>query len=136
MAELEDGEHEHGERRCAEENYLSPRQQPRRQLAGCGARIARVQLCVDQPVQAHRERASADHRHRDPQEIACGRNVVYGKQSADVGERQCEERVLDLHEPRKPPREDGDRARHVCLCDVVSPARSCNACSSAGRITA
>ena len=71
------------------------------------------------------------------QSRSCARgNAVDGEQRADVGERQREQRVLDLHEPREAQREDGGRARHVCRCAVASPASSRSACSSAGRSTA
>ena len=134
--ELEDRDEEDDERRDAEERDLRAREQPRRQLARRGARIARVELGVDQPVQPHRERARADHRDGDPEQVVRRRDAVDREQRADVRERQREERVLDLHEPREAQREHGGRARHVCRCAVDSLASSRSACSSAGRSTA
>ena len=67
--ELEDGDEEDRERRCAEREHLPARERPGRELAARRARVARVDLGVDQPVQAHRQRPGADHRHRDPEPV-------------------------------------------------------------------
>ena len=99
--ELPDGDEEERERRCAEERDLHDRQLPARQLASGGARVARVDAGVDQPVQRHRERTRADHRERDPDEVVRRRRPADREERADVGERQREDRVLDLHEPRE-----------------------------------
>ena len=120
----------------AEERDLRARQQARGQLARSGSRIARVELRVDQPVQPHRQRPRADHRDGDPEQVVRRGHAVHREQRADVRERQREQRVLDLHEPREAQREDGGRARHVCRCAVASLASSRSACSSAGRSTA
>ena len=66
LVQLEDRNEKHDERREAEQPDLRARQQARRQLARRGARVARVELRVDEPVEAHRERSRADHRNGDP----------------------------------------------------------------------
>ena len=66
---------------------------------------------VDQPVQRHRERAGADHRDRDPEQVVRRRDAVDREERADVGERQREDRVLDLDQAREEPRRaDGVQA--------------------------
>ena len=91
---------------------LDDRQLPARQLAAGGARVARVEPRVDQPVQRHRQRPRADHRDRDPDEVVPARPRVHGEERADVRERQREHGVLDLHEPREARRQrrEGDFA--------------------------
>src|SRR5436853_1812568 len=69
--ELPDRDEKERERGKAEEPDLERRQLPARQLAGSGAWVARVDAGVDEPVQRHRERARADHRQRDPDEVVC-----------------------------------------------------------------
>ena len=78
---------------------------PRGQLAPRGARVARVDLRVDQPVERHRQRPGADHRQRDPEQVVRARDAVDREERADVGERQREDRVLDLDERREAARE-------------------------------
>ena len=75
---------------------------------------------VDQPVERHRERARADHRERDPEQVVPARRPVHREERADVRERQREDRVLDLHEPREPRRQRrrSRRGGHVCSCAV------------------
>ena len=131
--ELVHRDQEDGEREGAEENDLRGREQPRRQLAARGARVTRVEPRVDQAVQPHRQRTGADHRDRDPDQVVRARRGVDREEGADVREREREDGVLELDEPREP----GwicERA-HVCLCAVGSPARSFSAWSSAGRRT-
>src|SRR5690349_23966578 len=133
--ELEDGDEEERERGRAEEDDLGDGQLPARELAAGGARVARVDTGIDEPVERHRERAGPDHRERDPDEIVRGRRLADGEERADVRERQREDGVLDLDEPRVARRQRGDGA-HVCSCTVASSASRRSACSSAGRSTA
>ena len=85
------------------------RQLPARELAARGARVARVDAGVDEPVQRHRERPRADHRERDPEQVVRRRRLADGEERADVRERQREDRVLDLHEPREARRQRRER---------------------------
>ena len=115
-SQLPDGDQEDRQRSPAERPDLRLRQCPGGELARGGARVPRVELGVDQPVQRHRERAGADHRERDPDEIVRGRDPLDAEERAHVREREREERVLDLDEPRK-----ADRHRdgvHVWMCPV------------------
>ena len=96
--ELPDRNEEERERRKAEEHDLERRQAPRRQLPPLGPRVARIDLRVDEPVQRHRQRPGTDHRQRDPEQVVRRRDPVDGEQRTDVGERQREDRVLDLDE--------------------------------------
>ena len=85
-------------------------------LAAGGARVPRVDLRVDQPVEGHRQRAGADHRHRDPDEIVRARHSVDRQQRADVREREREDGVLDLDERREAAQVGGEDAHsQVCL---------------------
>ena len=68
-------------------------------------RVAGVDAGVDEPVERHRQRAGADHRHGDPDEVVRARDAVDGEEGADVRERQREDRVLDLHERREAARD-------------------------------
>ena len=87
------------------------RQLAARQLAGRGARVARVDRRVDEPVERHRERPRADHGQRDPDEVVRRRRAADGEKRADVRERQREDGVLDLDEPREPSRQRRKRRR-------------------------
>ena len=98
--ELEDGDEEERERGHTEDSDLRDGQLSARELPARGARIPRVDAGVDQPVQRHRERAGADHRERDPDQVVSGRGTINGEEGADICKRQREDRVLDLHEPR------------------------------------
>ena len=57
-----------GEADGAEREYLPIARRARRQLPGGGARVRRVDVGVDDPVQGHRERPRADHGEQDPAE--------------------------------------------------------------------
>ena len=73
---------------------------------------------VDQPVQRHRQRTRADHREGDPEQVVRRRNIADGQERADVGERQREDRVLELDEPGEPHGQRGERRSsrlHVLL---------------------
>src|SRR5207248_551368 len=96
VRELEDGDEEERERGGAEERDLRRREQAARELTAGRAWVARVDLRVDQPVQPHRERAGADHRERDPEEVVRRRYAVDRQEGADVREREREDGVLDL----------------------------------------
>src|SRR5919204_6974328 len=102
--QLEDGDEEERKRGRAEGGDLAAAEESGWELARGSARIARVDRGIDQPVQAHRQRAGPDHREGDPDEIVRGRNPTDAEQRADVGERQREDRVLDLDERCKAPR--------------------------------
>ena len=136
--ELPDGDEEQRERGDAEDDDLRDRELAARDLAAGGARVPRVDPRVDQPVERHRERAGADHRERDPEEVVRARPAVDREKGADVRERQREDRVLDLDEPREPRRQRrrGGRGGHVCSWAVGASASSSSACASAGRRTA
>ena len=73
---------------------------PRRQLASGGARVLRVDVAVDDAVEAHRGGARAGHRDddagdaRDGQAVAARRDRGGGER-----ERQREQRVLELDHP-------------------------------------
>src|SRR6266508_5918650 len=56
----------------AERRDLSLREAPRGKLATRRAWVPRVDLRIDQPVDAHRQRTCANHRERDPEEIVSG----------------------------------------------------------------
>src|SRR5438128_12594008 len=73
--------------------------------------------------------------NRDPDEIMRRRDAMHTEQSADVRERQREDRVLDLHERREATRKSDDSG-HVCLCSDRPPAIRSIACGSAGLINA
>ena len=96
--ELVDGDEEDRERGEAEEHDLPGPERAARELPAGGARVARVDAGVDQPVERHRQAARADHRHRDPEEVGGARDAVDGEERADVGEREREDRVLELDE--------------------------------------
>jgi hypothetical protein len=99
-------------RESAEGDDLHARKPSGRQLAVGRARIASVYLRIDHAVQPHRQRTRTEHRKRDPDEIVRRRNPVDAEQRADVGKRQSEDGVLDLHERGEPARKR-DRGRHV-----------------------
>src|SRR5262249_9238216 len=135
--ELEDRHEEDGQRGEAEPDDVPRTQESTRNLARRGARVARVDAGVDQPVQAHRERPGTDHRHRDPDQVVRARNPVDGEERADVGERQREHRVLDLHERCKTAGVAESARRHVWRwLTSCSPASNSRAWASAGLITA
>ena len=127
--ELEDGDEEDGERRRAEHEHLPARERPGGELAARRARIARVDLRVDQPVQTHRERARTDHRHRHPEPVRRRGRLAEREQHPDVREGKREDRVLELHERREAARERDGRRRHVCLCAVSASASRPSACA-------
>src|SRR5262249_45450864 len=135
--ELEDGNEK--ERQCddAERADLSARKRSGRQLALRRARIAHVDVGVDQSVQTHGGRPRTHHREGDPDEVVRGRRGVFRQKGARVRKRECEHRVLELDQPRKQARQLNGSSRHVCRCAVAwSPAASSSACLSAGRRTA
>ncbi len=99
--ELPHGEEKDRERHRAEQRHLDDRQLAARNLPAGGARIARVEPRVDQPVQRHRQRPRADHRDGDPDEVVPARPRIDGEERADVRKGQREDGVLDLHEPRE-----------------------------------
>jgi hypothetical protein len=124
-------EHRHRverERRGAKADHLGGAERTRRELARRGARVERVDPRVDQTVERHRERAGADHRKRDPEQVVRRRHALDGEERADVREREREDRVLELDEPVV---EAGDL--HVCWCCVGSSRRSDSAWPRAGR---
>src|SRR3954447_19494552 len=84
------------ERERTEDDHLRSRQRTRGELTYRRSRVPRVDLGVDQSVQAHRERAGADHRDSDPDERVRAQYVLDGQERADVRKRQREDRVLDL----------------------------------------
>ncbi len=97
--ELPDREEVDDQRHQAEHDHGGAGEGARRQLASRGAGIGRIDPRVDQAVQRHRKRARSDHRNRDPDQVVRGRNAANGEERADVGERQREDRVLELDEP-------------------------------------
>src|SRR5439155_14816813 len=110
--ELPDRDEEERERGEAEEDDLRRAELAARQLARRCPRIARVDPGVDQPVQPHRERPRTDHRERDAEQIVRARNAVNREEGADVRERQREDRVLDLDEPRETRGQGSNDGRH------------------------
>ena len=100
------------QRETAERRDLRARQRAGRELPRRRARVARVDLGVDEPVEPHRERPRADHRDRDPGHRPEPGPAVDREERADVRERQREDRVLEPDEPREPERERcGERAQ-------------------------
>ena len=67
--ELPDGDEEDQQRQHAEHEHLGHRERARGELAAGRARVAGVDAPVDQAVQAHRQRPSADHGDGDPQQV-------------------------------------------------------------------
>ena len=105
--ELQHREQVHREGQNAERQDLRPSQRAGGELPARRPRVPRVELCVDEPVEAHRERARGDHRERDPPHGAEPRPPVDREQRADVRERQRKHRVLDADEAGEP---DGKRS--------------------------
>src|SRR5262249_34852946 len=136
--ELPDGREEERQRGEAEGDHLRDGELAARDLPAGGTGISGIDPRVDQTVERHRKRAGTDHRERDPQQIVRARRSVHGKKRADIRERQREDRVLDLHQPRKPRGERCGRGLngHVCSWAVGASASSSSACPSAGRRTA
>jgi hypothetical protein len=98
-----------GERHHAERRHLQSCQQPGGELPSGGAGVPRVDLRVDEPIQAHRQRSRAGHRHRDPGHGRETGPAVHREQRSHVRERQREDGVLEPYQPREP---DGQRRRH------------------------
>jgi hypothetical protein len=131
--ELEDRDEEERERRRGEERHLDDGELAAGELAAGRPGIARIDADVDEAVQRHRERASADHRQRDPEEIVRGGRPADGKERPDVGEGKREDGVLDLHEPREPRRQRRkrrSRSRHErhAMPWPLQPRPTCNDC--------
>ncbi len=132
--ELEDRHQKQRECGRAERQYLPACQRPAGQLPARGARILRVEFCVDEPVQRHRERAGSHHGDRHPDQLVPPGPLARGKKDARVGEGQREHGVLDANERREAPRKGDGRRRHVCRCGVLrSPAASSRPWRKAGR---
>ena len=99
LGELERRDDEQRHRHGREEPDLASAQAPGRQLARGRARVARVELGVDQPVERHGRAARPDHGDRDPHQLRPGRHAVRRQKRAGVGEGQRVDAVLDLDEP-------------------------------------
>ena len=99
LRELERREHQQGDRDEREQPDLAPPEPPGGELSRRRARVARVDLGVDEPVEGHRGAARAHHGHGDPEELRPGRQAVGGKERAGIRERQRVHAVLDLDEP-------------------------------------
>ncbi len=106
---------------------MRPREDAGRELTPGGPGVRRVEVGVDQAVEAHRERSRADHRERDPAHRPEARPAVDREQRADVREGQGEHRVLDPHEARKANRERcrqrGHTASFVFVTRTISSIR-------------
>src|SRR5262249_13676942 len=126
--QLPDRGEEERKREEAEDDDLGDGQLAARQLPPRRARVPCVDPPVDPAAERHSERAGADHRDRDPEEVVAAWRPADREERADVGERQREDRVLDLDETCEPRGERCDYGAHVCLWwTSVSPARSSSA---------
>jgi hypothetical protein len=67
-----------------------------RQMTAGGARVAGVDPAIDHAVGRHRACAGADHGGGDPAHGPGARPAAGGQEHGDVGERQREDRVLEL----------------------------------------
>ena len=103
--ELRDGHEEHRKRRDGETEHLDTCESPAGKLTDSCARVARVELGVDEPVQRHRKRPRPDHRNRYPHDICESRPGVDRQERADVSERKREHGVFDPHERCETPRQ-------------------------------
>ena len=96
------------EREDAERGDLQPCEDAGRDLPSRGPGVPRIDLRVDEAIEAHRQRPRADHRERDPRHRLEAGPAVHREQRPDVGEREREDRVLEPDEAREP---DGQRSR-------------------------
>ena len=69
-----------------------------RDLAAGGARVARVHLGVDEPVQGHGRAARPHHGDGDPEQVCPAGQALGGQEGAGIGERQRVHAVLHLDE--------------------------------------
>ena len=79
-----------------EQFHLGRTEHAAREMTTGGPRVARVDGAIDDAIRRHRARARADHRRRHPAERPPAGPAARGQDHRDVGEREREDRVLEL----------------------------------------